>query len=72
MRKITDSEILSITRLLQMETNGLAIAKAGLRMIGDDELRKLAETGISNSEARIKGLQQFITENNIVPSREVQ
>ena len=72
MRKISDSEILALTRLLQMETNGLAMANASLNMIGDEELKKHAETSITSTEARIKELQQFIRENNVISIQEVQ
>ncbi len=66
MRKLTPSELLSLSALLQMETNGLAVAKAGMIAIGDNELKNLMQSGIMVSEARIKGFQQFISENGIV------
>ncbi len=72
MRKISDSEILALTRLLQMETNGLSLANVSLNMIGEEELRKHAETSISSTQSRIKELQQFIRENNILSIQEVQ
>lgn len=65
MRQLTASEILALNKFLQMETNSLAMAKAGINAIGDDQLRSLAQSGISNTEGRIKGLQQFISENNV-------
>lgn len=66
MRQLTPSELLSLSTLLQMETNGLAVAKAGMIAIGDNELKNLMQSGIMASEARIKGFQQFISENGIV------
>lgn len=71
MRKLTESEMLSISKMLQMETNGLALSKATLGLIEDQELRSFAESGIQSAEARIKGLQQFINENNIISTQEV-
>jgi hypothetical protein len=65
MRQLTASEILSLNKFLEMETNSLAMAKISVNAIGDDQLRNLAQSGISASEGRIKGLQQFIHENNV-------
>ena len=71
MRKITPGENLSLNTLLQMETNALAVAKAGLNTITDPQLKSLAQSGITASESRILGLQQFITENNLINTGEV-
>ncbi|MCX7747554.1 MAG: hypothetical protein N2645_11820 [Clostridia bacterium] len=65
MRQLTSGEVLSLSKLLQMETNGLAVAKASINMITDDQLKNLAQSGLTAAEGRIKGLQQFINENNI-------
>ena len=72
MKKVTPSELLSLNKLLQMETNSLAIAKAGINVISDEQLRTLAESGISAAEARIRGIQQFIMENNVTTAEGVQ
>ena len=71
MRKITPGENLSLNTLLQMETNALAVAKPGLNTITDPQLKSLAQSGITASESRILGLQQFITENNLINTGEV-
>ncbi len=65
LRQLTSSEELSISKLLQLETNSLVIEKAGIHVIADEELRMQAESGIMATEARIRGLQQFLQENNI-------
>lgn len=65
MRKLTEAEVLSLTGLLKMESDGLAISRAMQTLISDDELKKQAESGILAAEGRIKGLQQFINENNV-------
>lgn len=65
MRQLTTSEILALNKFLQMETNSLAMTKAGINVIGDEQLRNLAQSGISATEGRIKGIQQFIAENNV-------
>jgi len=55
-----------------METNSLAVAKATVGVITDQQLKNLTQAGMTASEARIRGLQQFITENEIVETAEVQ
>jgi len=65
VRKVNDSEILSLTKMLEAETYSLAIARASIMAISDEQLKSLAQSGINTAEARITGLQQFITENQI-------
>jgi hypothetical protein len=72
MRNITPGEILSLREMLQMEANALVKAKAVQATITDPELKAQAEAGILAAEARIRGIQQFITENDIVSIAEVQ
>jgi len=72
MKKVTPSELLSLNKLLQMETNSLAVAKAGINVISDEKLKTLAESGISTAEARIRGIQQFIMENSVTTAEGVQ
>lgn len=68
MSRISTGEMLQIRELLQMETNAIAKAKATQALVKDDELMTLAKSGIQASEARIKGLQKFISDNNIARS----
>lgn len=70
MRKLSEAEVLSLTFMLKMEKDGLAVAKAMQGLISDKELKQQAEAGILATEGRIKGIQQFINENNII--QEVQ
>lgn len=63
MRQLTPGEVLSLSTLLAAETNALTIAKAGVNTIADDQLKSLTQSGITATQARIAGLQQFITEN---------
>ncbi|MGE5549189.1 MAG: hypothetical protein ACM3ZC_01495 [Bacteroidota bacterium] len=72
MRQLTASEVLSFSKLLQAETIGLEVAKATVGVIADEQLKKLTQSGITASEARIRGLQQFIAENNVIRVGEVQ
>ena len=65
MRQVTDIEVLSLTNALQAETYALAIAKASIIAISDEQLKNLAQAGIISTEARIAGMQQFIQENQI-------
>ncbi|TYO94435.1 hypothetical protein [Desulfallas thermosapovorans] len=66
MSRITTGEMLQLRELLQMETNSVAKAKATLNLIQDEELLTLAKSGVQASEARIKGLQKFISDNDMV------
>ena len=65
MRKLSEGEVLSLTTMLKMENDGLAVAKAMQNVITDDELKKQAESGVLAMETRIKGMQQFINENQV-------
>ncbi|MDF2524714.1 MAG: hypothetical protein K0R31_2355 [Clostridiales bacterium] len=57
MKQLTPNEVLSISKMLKMETNSLVIAKAGINLISDEQLKTNAQSGIDATEARIKGLQ---------------
>lgn len=65
LRQLTSIEVLSLAKLLEMESNSLAVAQASLIAISDEKLKNMAQASISAQQARIAGLQQFITENNI-------
>ncbi|ADK13162.1 MULTISPECIES: hypothetical protein [Clostridium] len=65
MRKLAEGEILSLTGLLKLESDGLAVSRAMQSLIKDDELKKQAKSGILAAEGRIKGLEQFINENDV-------
>lgn len=65
MRKLAESEIISLTSLLKMENEGLAVARGMQTLISDDELKKQAEASVLATEGRVKGIQQFINENKI-------
>jgi len=68
LNRISTAEMLQLRELLQMETNSVAKAKATMNLIQDDELMTLAKSGIQATEARIKGIQKFVSDNNIVSS----
>jgi hypothetical protein len=65
MRKLAEGEVLSLTGLLKFENDGLALSRAMEPLITDDELKKQAKSGILATEGRIKGMQQFINENDV-------
>lgn len=71
MRNLSEAEILNLNKLLQAETTGVTKARMMIPAIDDDELRRASETSILACEVRIKGIQQFITENNIINTAEV-
>ena len=72
MRQLAEGEVLSLTGLLKMEKDGLAVSKAMQQLITDDQLKKQAEASILASEGRIKGIQQFINENQITDTKGVK
>jgi phosphopantetheine adenylyltransferase len=65
MRKLSEGELLSLTSLLTMEKSGLAVAKVMQNLISDEDLKKQAEASVLAAEGRIKGVQQFINENQV-------
>jgi hypothetical protein len=71
MRKLSEVEIINLNKVLQLETSGVTKARMMIPAINDSDLRRAAETAILSSEVRIKGIQQFIVENNIINSVEV-
>jgi hypothetical protein len=66
MRQLAPSEMLSIRELLQMESNALTKARATRAIVQDRDLQKQVDAAILAAEGRVKGIQQFITENNVV------
>ncbi|MFP4661310.1 MAG: hypothetical protein ACLFPF_03895 [Halanaerobiales bacterium] len=65
MRELSQAEILTLTGLLKMEKDGLAVSRAVQPLITDDQLKTQAESAAMAAENRIKGIQQFINENHI-------
>ncbi len=65
LRDMSDAELLSLSGLLTMEKDGLAVARAMQPIISDDKLKTQAESAVMAAENRIKGIQQFINENKI-------
>lgn len=65
MKQLTASEVIFLSKVLQLESADLSVSKASLALVSDKDLKRVVETGITSIEARIKGLQQFISENNI-------
>ena len=66
MRKLSEIEKISLSAALKMETDGLIMQRAINSLISDEDLRRQSETSILAAEGRIKGIQQFINENNIL------
>jgi hypothetical protein len=71
LRELTPGEVLQLRELLQMESNALAKAKAVSSVVTDNDLRKSVDVGIQAMEARMKGIQQFIVENNVISTEGV-
>ncbi|MTI83082.1 MAG: hypothetical protein FH756_04095 [Firmicutes bacterium] len=72
MRKLAEGEILSLTTLLKMEQDSVTVARGMQNLISDEALKKQAESGILAMEGRIKGIQQFINENQVTGTEEVK
>jgi phosphopantetheine adenylyltransferase len=71
MRQVTTNEVLALNKFLQMETNSLSMAKAGINVVSDEQLKTLTQAGITATEGRIRGIQQFIVENNITSAANI-
>lgn len=71
MRHLSEVEMINLNKMLMMETNVVTKARMMISFINDDEMRRATETSILASEARIKGIQQFINENNVITNTEV-
>lgn len=65
MRQLTPVEVLSLAKLLEMESNALTVAQTSLMAISDEQLKTIVQAGITATQARIAGLQQFVSENKI-------
>lgn len=65
MRQLTAVEVLSLTKLLEMESNALTVAQASSMAVSDEQLKTLTQSGIAATQARIAGLQQFVAENKV-------
>lgn len=72
LRELTEGELLSLTGLLKMEKDGLTVTRAIQSLITDDDLRRQAEAGILATESRVKGIQQFISENQVTSTGGLQ
>lgn len=66
MRSISEAEMLALTKAIEMETNALAVGQASMMGVADEQLKKLMQTGIDSTKARIMGLQQFLAENPVI------
>lgn len=62
MRNLSLEEINTLKALLSMETNGIAVSKAILSIMGDENFNKMATAGIAACEARIRGMQLLLIE----------
>jgi hypothetical protein len=65
MRKLSEGELLSLTGLLSMERDALAVSRVMKSLITDEDLKREAGASVLAAEGRIKGVQQFINENQV-------
>lgn len=71
MRNLSEAEILNLNKLLQAETAAITKARMIIPAIDDEKLKGVAEASVLSCETRIKQIQQFINENDIIGSMEV-
>ena len=70
MRTLSEIEKLSLAAVLKMENDGLIMQRAISTLISDEDLKRQTDASILASEGRIKGIQQFIKENNVLIVKE--
>lgn len=70
MRTLSEIENLSLAAILKMENDGLIMQRAISTLISDDDLKRQTDASILAAEGRVKGIQQFIKENNIAVVKE--
>ena len=70
MRALSDVENISLAAILKMESDGVIMQSAINTLISDEDLKRQSEASILATEGRIKGIQQFISENNVSVAKE--
>lgn len=71
MRILSEIEKISLAAVIKMESDGLLMQRAINMLISDEDLKRQSESSILATEGRIKAIQQFIVENEILISEEV-
>ncbi|HBF8167291.1 TPA: hypothetical protein KOY69_001562 [Clostridioides difficile] len=71
MRTLSETEKISLAAVIKMESDGLLMQRAINMLISDEDLKRQSESSILTTEGRIKAIQQFIVENEILISEEV-
>ncbi|HGM1135211.1 TPA: hypothetical protein ACKOIF_001874 [Clostridioides difficile] len=71
MRILSETEKISLAAVIKMESDGLLMQRAINMLISNEDLKRQSESSILATEGRIKAIQQFIVENEILISEEV-
>ncbi|EGT5079596.1 TPA: hypothetical protein KOY50_001290 [Clostridioides difficile] len=71
MRTLSETEKISLAAVIKIESDGLLMQRAINMLISDEDLKRQSESSILATEGRIKAIQQFIVENEILISEEV-
>lgn len=71
MRLLSEAEKISLAAVIKMESDGLLMQRAINTLISDEDLKRQSESSILATEGRIKAIQQFIVENEVLVSEEV-
>ncbi|TYQ15870.1 UNVERIFIED_CONTAM: hypothetical protein Cloal_2361 [Acetivibrio alkalicellulosi] len=66
MKQLTSSEVIFLSKILQLEATNLSVSNTSLSLISDNKLKSVVKAGIESAENRIKGLQQFLSDNDLV------
>ena len=70
MKDLSEIEVISLASALKMESEGLIKQRLLNSLIIDEDLKREGEAILLAIEGRIKGLKQFIDENQISIVRE--
>lgn len=63
MKKFTESELIALTGVLKMECLGLAFGRVTKPLIEDEDLKKLAEASLLETEGKLKAVKKFVSTN---------
>lgn len=70
MRRLSEAEKISLAAVIKMESDGLLMQRVINTLISDEDLKRQSESSILATAGRIKAIQQFIVENEILVSEE--
>lgn len=66
MTKVSPADMIALSGMISMESHALAAAKAMREFVETEELKTVMNSAIDASESRLKQMQVFANENNII------